>query len=62
MLSSKWGQLKQAPFPFAAPAVDVDYDTASGKYIYRKLREDSPLRVDAFASVWRGSIGLMYDF
>ena len=62
LLDHKWGRASSVPFPYMAPAVDVSYDQASGKYIYSNLRNPSATTVDVFASVWRVSLGLMYDF
>ena len=62
MLNDKWGRAESVPFPFLAPAVDVNYDVATGKYVYSNLRQSSPERVDVLASVWRASLGLIYDF
>lgn len=63
LLNSRWGRHQSAPFPFFAPVVDVSYNATEGKYVYQNLR----LRTDRFQtnmllSVWRMSIGLMYDF
>ena len=62
LLDHKWGRSSSVPFPYMTPAVDVSYDQASGKYVYSNLRNPSATTVDAFASVWRISLGLMYDF
>ncbi|MEO8840018.1 MAG: TonB-dependent receptor [Kofleriaceae bacterium] len=62
LLDHKWGRASSVPFPYMAPAVDVAFDQASGKYIYSNLRNPSATKVDVFASVWRVSLGLMYDF
>jgi hypothetical protein len=62
LLDHKWGRVTSVPFPFAAPAVDLTYDGMTGKYVYSNLRAPDPSRVDVLASVWRMSIGLMYDF
>ena len=62
LLDHKWGRASAVPFPYMAPAVDVSYDQASGKYIYSNLRNPSATTVDVFASLWRVSLGLMYDF
>ena len=62
LIDHKWGRSTSVPFPFQAPAVDVSYDAPSGKYVYSNLRTPDPSRVDVLASVWRASIGLMYDF
>ena len=62
LLDHKWGRASIVPFPYMTPAVDVSYDAPSGKYIYSNLRNPSATVVDVFASVWRVSLGLMYDF
>jgi len=62
MLNDKWGRAESVPFPFLTPAVDVNYDAATGRYVYSNLRQDRPERVDVLASVWRASLGLIYDF
>jgi hypothetical protein len=62
MIDHKWGRVTSVPFPFVAPAVDVSRDPATGKYVYSNLRLADQSRVDIFASVWRMSLGLMYDF
>ncbi len=62
LLDHKWGRASVIPFPYMTPAVDVSYDTATQKYIYSNLRKPSASVVDVFASVWRVSLGLMYDF
>ena len=59
---AKWGRAESVPFPFVTPAVDVNYDAATGRYVYSNLRQDRPERVDVLASVWRMSMGLIYDF
>lgn len=46
------------PFPYMAPAVDVNYDPTTGKYVYSNLRSPNANRVDTLAS----SIGVIYDF
>jgi hypothetical protein len=62
LLNHKWGRAQAAPFPYVAPAVDLDYDRANNKYVYSNLKADDPTTVDVLQSVWRVSIGLMYDF
>jgi len=62
LLNHNWGRQSSVPFPFMAPAVDVSYDAATGKYIYSNLRNPSPTRVDTVGSVWRMALGLAYDF
>lgn len=62
LLNSNWGRQQGVPFPFVVPAVDVAYDEPTGKYVYSRLRLPYGNRVDVLASVWRMSVGLMYDF
>jgi hypothetical protein len=62
LLNHGWGRVTSVPFPYATPAVDVTYDTVSGKYNYSNLRPPDPSRVDVLASVWKISLGLIYDF
>jgi hypothetical protein len=62
LLNSNWGRQQSAPFPFMVSSVDVSYDAATGKYIYQNLRLPYGNRIDTLASVWRMSLGLMYDF
>jgi len=62
LLNAKWGRAQSTPFPYVAPGVDLDYDRASNKYVYSNLRSTNPTTVDVLQSVWRMSIGLMYDF
>jgi hypothetical protein len=62
LLDHNWGRAQAVPFPFIAPAVDVNIDRATGKYIYSNLRSPNPTTVDVLQSVWRVSLGLMYDF
>jgi hypothetical protein len=62
LLNSNWGRQQSAPFPFMVSSVDVSYDAATGKYIYQNLRLPYGNRIDVLASVWRMSLGLMYDF
>ena len=62
LLNSRWGRQQAVGFPFLTPSVDVSYDATSGKYVYQNLRRPFGYRTDALASVWRMSLGLMYDF
>lgn len=62
LLHHKWGRLQQVPFPYYSSAVDVAIDRATGTYIYTNLRSYNPTRPDTLQSVWRVSLGLMYDF
>ncbi|HEX2691744.1 MAG TPA: hypothetical protein VHN14_34275, partial [Kofleriaceae bacterium] len=62
LLDHKWGRAQAVPFPFVAPAVDLDYDRVNNKYVYSNLKSYNATRVDILQSVWRVSLGLMYDF
>ncbi|HEU4726702.1 MAG TPA: TonB-dependent receptor [Kofleriaceae bacterium] len=62
LLNHDWGRSRSVPFPYFAPAVDLDYDRANNKYIYSNLKSPNATTVDVLQSVWRVSIGLMYDF
>jgi outer membrane receptor for ferrienterochelin and colicin len=66
LLSHNWGLFRQVPFPFYTPAVDVSVDRTNGSYVYSSLRSPNPTSgpstTDLLLSVWRVSIGLMYDF
>jgi hypothetical protein len=62
LLDHNWGRAQATPFPYIAPALDLDYDRASNKYVYSNLRSTNPTTVDVLQSVWRVSLGLMYDF
>jgi hypothetical protein len=62
LLNANWGRAQAAPFPYAAPAVDLTYDRANNRYVYQNLKSADPTRVDILSSVWRVSLGLMYDF
>jgi hypothetical protein len=62
LLNHKWGRAQAVGFPFTAPAVDLDYDRLNNRYIYSNLKSPNPSRVDVLQSVWRVSLGLMYDF
>lgn len=62
LLNAKWGRAQAAPFPFIAPAVDLDYDRTNNRYQYSNIRSTNPTRVDVLQSVWRVSLGLQYDF
>jgi outer membrane receptor for ferrienterochelin and colicin len=62
LLNDRWGRQQSVPFPFMVPAVNVAYDQAQGKYVYSQLRDPFGNRVDVLSSVWRMSIGLMFDF
>jgi hypothetical protein len=62
LIDHNWGRAQSAPFPYAAPAVDVSIDPATGKYVYSNLRPANPNVTDVLGSVWRLGFGLMYDF
>jgi hypothetical protein len=62
LLNSRWGRQQSVPFPFTVPSVDVSYDAVNDKYVYSRLRLPFGNRIDTLASVWRMSVGLMYDF
>jgi outer membrane receptor for ferrienterochelin and colicin len=62
LLNNDWGRSSQVSFPFLVPSVEVSVDQATGKYVYSNLRTQNPNRVDVLASVWRMSVGLLYDF
>ena len=67
LLNHEWGLFRQVPFPYYTPAVDVSVDRANGNsYIYSTLRSPNPTTGpaanDVLLSVWRLSLGLMYDF
>jgi hypothetical protein len=62
LLNDRWGRSQAVPFPFIAPAVDITYDRVNNKYVYSNLRSTHATRVDVLQSVWRVSLGLMYDF
>ncbi len=62
LLNNDWGRFSQVGFPYTTPVVDVNYDAASGKYVYSNLRVLKPQRVNVLESVWRMSVGLLYDF
>ncbi|MEO7733195.1 MAG: TonB-dependent receptor, partial [Kofleriaceae bacterium] len=44
LLHDKWGRAQSVPFPFIAPAVDLDYDRVNNKYIYTSTRTSNPTR------------------
>lgn len=62
LVNHDWGRVTGATFPYTAPAVDVTYDATTGRYVYSNLRSPNANRVDILASVWRASIGVIYDF
>jgi hypothetical protein len=66
LLNSSWGIFRQVAFPYYTPAVDVSMDRANNAYIYSNVRSFNPAtgpsNADVLLSVWRLSVGLMYDF
>jgi hypothetical protein len=62
LLNAKWGRSQFVQFPYYTQAVDVAVDRNTGQYTYSNLRPSNPTRPDALQSVWRLSVGLMYDF
>lgn len=66
LLNHNWGLFRQVPFPYYTSAVDVSVDRASGAYNYANVRSANPTTgpstTDILLSVWRVSLGLMYDF
>jgi outer membrane receptor for ferrienterochelin and colicin len=62
LFHNKWGRSQSVPFPYIAPAVDLDYDRVNNRYVYTTTRTTNPTRVDVLQSVWRVSLGLQYDF
>lgn len=67
LLNSSWGIFRQVAFPYYTPAVDVSVDRANNNaYVYSNLRSANPTTgpqtSDVLLSVWRLSVGVMYDF
>lgn len=62
LLNNHWGRVEFVPFPYTAVAVDVTRDTATGKYVYSNLRNPNQNYVDLVQSVWKMSVGLMFNF
>jgi hypothetical protein len=66
LLNHNWGLFRQVPFPYYTPAVDVSVDRTTGVYTYANVRSANPTtgpsNTDILLSVWRLSVGLMYDF
>lgn len=62
LIDNDWGRVSQVGFPYLVPAVNVSVDPATGRYVYSNLRTQNTNRVDVLASVWRMSVGLLYDF
>jgi hypothetical protein len=66
LLNHNWGIFRQVQFPYYTQAVDVSVDRTSGAYVYSNLRAPNPTQgpqtADVLLSVWRLSLGLMYDF
>jgi len=66
LLNHNWGTDRAVPFTYMAPAVDVSVDRTTGVYTYSNVRSPNPTTApngaDLLQSVWRVSLGLMYDF
>jgi hypothetical protein len=67
LLNHSWGIFRQVPFPYYTQAVDVSVDRANNNaYVYSNLRSANPTQgaqtADVLLSVWRISLGVMYDF
>ncbi len=62
LVNKKWGQVRQIRSEGFTPAVDVDYDAATGRYIYSKLQDKDPETVRLSESVWRMQLAVFYDF
>ena len=62
LLSNSWGVSRQTAFPYYTQAVDVAVDRTNNSYVYSGLRSANPTQVDLLNSVWKISIGLMYNF
>jgi hypothetical protein len=62
LLDHNWGISRQVPFPYYTPAVDVALNRPDGSYTYSGLRSANATTVDILSSVWKISLGLMYDF
>jgi hypothetical protein len=66
LINRKWGRLQAVNFPYATPIIyDVDYDRVNEAYVFSQPRAPRPVNptvVDITQSVWRLSLGLMYDF
>lgn len=66
MINRKWGRLQQVNFPYAvAIPYDLDYDRTNNAYVFVKptvSRPINPTTVDLPQSIWRLSVGVMYDF
>jgi len=62
LVNKKWGQVKQVGFPYFTPAVDVDYDAATGRYRYSELVDRDPETIRIAESVWRMQLAVFYDF
>ena len=62
LLDKHWGRVTYVPFPYTAIAADVTRDATTGKYVYSNLRNPNQNIVDLVQSVWRMSVGVMFDF
>jgi hypothetical protein len=61
LLDHNAGKLQYVPYN-EAPAVNVAIDPVTNKYIYSNLQPSNANVTDLLSSVWRMSIGFMYDF
>lgn len=61
-LNKKWGQNRQADFPYMNRVVDVDYDAASGRYRYSNFNDKDAESVRLRQSVWQMQVGAVYEF
>ena len=62
LINSRWGTLEAVPFPYTVPVVDVNYDPATGRYVYSNLRTQRLEQVNLPGSLWRIQLTLMYEF
>jgi outer membrane receptor for ferrienterochelin and colicin len=62
LLDHNWGVSRQVPFPYYTQAVDVGLNRTNGSYTYSGLRSPNQTVLDVLNSVWKISVGLMYDF
>ena len=63
LLNKEWGQVRNPRFPFFVQVADVDYDAASGRYVYSNLA-DRPENetIDNIQSIWQMQLMLTYQF
>lgn len=65
LINNKWGQVKQAVFPYMIPIVDVSYNEATGKYVYSNFQGGDPeqdTRLSSLESVWTAQLSVVYNF